>query len=389
MPNMNTKHVICTFLCVATIALAAYSPYPTKVVGGFAYDGEFSELYDSDYNAVPGNPINLTDIPFLVGDDFGYYIPGNAPWMWNDILRLRSGEGVILEFDHEVADDPDNPYGLDFTVYASYSPANADPYGWVSSDSDPEDIYLDLHNTISGGSANWSFRVSVSDGRHWYTYDYLATKENVAPICAVTLGSNENGEYWSDTASNLELPVNPNAWQDLYDSDEAVSVATIARTYKGAGGGISFDLSELPDNWYTNSLGQKYIKYIQIVSVGETEDDYIAIAGASDVAPKPPYEFKIESSKFTTAKSIILGHEVDSCGMEFSFTLDAGMDADKIRVLYVTKLSDMKTSNRTTLPHYVLSIDDEDAYGRRKVNAITAFPPQDNTGFFVLEYKDE
>ncbi|WP_054689319.1 VPLPA-CTERM sorting domain-containing protein [Desulfosarcina cetonica] len=180
------------------------------------------------------------------------------------ITTLNTGEYVTVKFDHQVEDDPLNPYGIDLLVFGNPFYVGS---GFVSDLSNMEDYML------VGGAWFEQLVVSVSqDGEEWYTYDSGPYCDSAFPTQAY-LWDSEN-EQWTDTESDFTKPVDP----DLADTLLAggMSAADAIALYDGSGGGTGFDLAESGYDW---------IQYVRVEGIeGFSGGEVDAFA---DVAPVP------------------------------------------------------------------------------------------------------
>jgi len=225
----------------------------------------------------------------------GVVSPYNPAWMAGELLTLN-GEGnyVTIEFDHNVVDDPNNPWGLDLIVFG-----NALLVGTK------KDYYEEASNPgnwqYTGVLADEKALVEVSaDGEKWFSF-------NNGPFCdswVPTQGyiydpanANTNlysGNAWWSVTTDATWPVNPN----MEASDAAgLTIETLSYRYDGSAGGAAFDIGKLklPKDEY----GRKYIKYVRISAYYDEEEDEWTVPevdAVADVRPATQYElWKIEN----------------------------------------------------------------------------------------------
>lgn len=266
---MNVKRIITILLTAGlaalTIAAYAYSPYATTLVS-YSSDLTGSGLYNDPY-AVLGQPstmfyntwggagnrrVKLVEPAYNVGPD-GEKL----------ITTINTGTSIVVEFDHQVMDDPLNPFGIDFLVFGNSFFAGSG--GSVS-----ESTNLNTFN-IGGGIFAENTKVSVSqDGTNWYTYDSGPYADSMFPTNAYLWDS--VNACWTDTESDYTKPVDPS----LTNADFAGTAAHAIELYNGSAGGTGFDLTE---------SGYSWIQYIKVEGVSGFAGG--EIDGFSDVAAVP------------------------------------------------------------------------------------------------------
>jgi hypothetical protein len=237
---------LCAVLGLAAPAIAS-SPFASTVISYNAGTGS-SPAYQ-DPAAALGSPARFT------GESFGFdgaVTPFNAPFEPDEIVQIGRGGHLTLGFDHDVADDALNPFGIDLLVFS-----NA--------------FYID--SAFPGGVASGVFggnigAVSVSqDGT------------NFVPVLSVgpvrpTLGYADLTDPYAATPglvpTDFTRPVDP-----TFDPT-GQSFASIVAAYNGSGGGIGIDLA---------GTGLSWIRFIRfdVASTGPLA----VIDGVSDVAPIP------------------------------------------------------------------------------------------------------
>jgi len=222
------------------------SPYATSVYS-----------YTSGANAVAGyDNANVTlgaptrAIPGDFGGDVTFF---NAPWQPEHIFSIGAGGELIVAFDHQVADDPLNPFGLDLIIFGnSYFVDTSYPNG------------------IAGAKAVEPGQIAVSqDHETWYDIAG-ALADDLFPTCGF---KDSSGPFASDgvTPTDFTLPVDPTIdWQNK-------SYSQIVSLYNGSGGGTGVDISPTGLDWI------QYVKvYQDSTDTWSTEIDAFA-----DVAAVP------------------------------------------------------------------------------------------------------
>jgi hypothetical protein len=261
------------------MSISAHSDFAVWVTddsGNFTASG----LYD-DAGAVLGMPV--TDYvgewdegtSKIVQSAYGEDLDGN-----NVLVKIFAGDYVVAKFDHKVANDPNNLYGVDFVVFHNgfYSTSSV-PDGYVDDNTDMSEVIVStaLLTDINGG-----LKVSVSqDGVNWYTYEDGPYGYGKAyPSQAYNWDQDQydaTGNGWSELADPLK-PVDPQLNSKLSNSS-TMSAAAIIAEYNGSAGGTGFDLAP---------SGFEWIKYVKV----EANDGYQygTVDAISDVAACGDYK---------------------------------------------------------------------------------------------------
>lgn len=268
----------------------AESPYGWRVVaadvaGYVGWDG-----VASDPGVALGAPARTVsgyqDIPVHPAT------PGESAWETDRIVKLATATGedaggsITVEFDHPVADDPRNPFGLDFIVF-SYRFITVQ--GGYYSTTDPGSASVRTDSMYAPAA-----RVEASaDGETWFDAGTGLSRERAF---APTLGYRydpENpdrslfGDYavtneWWGAPADATRPVDPSF--SLEDC-AGLSLAEICRRYDGSAGGTGFDIGglDLP----RDALGRKFIRFLRITSLKPGGE--ISLDAVADVAPAPSF----------------------------------------------------------------------------------------------------
>lgn len=247
-------------LVAISIAAFAYSPFATELVSSTGLTG--TSLYNDPY-AVLGKPstmfynawggagnrrVKLIEPAYNVGPD-GEKL----------ITTINTGQSIVVAFDHQVMDDPLNPYGIDFLVFGNSF--------FAGSGSASDATNLNTFN-ISGSVFAEYMKISISqDGTNWYTYDNGPYGDAMFPTNAYLWDS--VNACWTDTESDYTKPVDPS----LTSADFAGTAAHAVELYDGSAGGTGFDLAESDYSW---------IQYIKVEGVSGFAGG--EIDGFSDVA---------------------------------------------------------------------------------------------------------
>jgi hypothetical protein len=250
---------------IATACPAFASPFATEVVSA---TGPFGYSPYDDPQAALGKPTTWIKGSDVGGADMAcsmaYPAWNTDPDGNNLVTTITPNAQITVTFDHNIEDDPLNPYGIDFIVYGN------DLYwgsGMVNQNTDMDELY------ISSGTG-WADPGVVSVAQYedgpWYTFDtgpYFDTSTYPTQAFAWDSETDSWGEELDWTK-----PVDP----ELDPADFAgLSVAEVIAMYDGSAGGTGYDLSESGFDW---------IRYIKVESNGTSQPE---IDGFSDVAPVP------------------------------------------------------------------------------------------------------
>ncbi len=255
---------------VSSANLAAPWNNPTNALGRPTVDawGDWENIDPAEpVPVVPAYPpIRLAGFGDLAGDY---------------LVSIDTGGHLTLEFDHQVEDDPRNPYGLDLIVFGNMLHSGR---GQAWSNRDPNAFTLGATHITDAG------RVSVSqDGVTWLTYtngpyadDFAPTLGRVYdPTHAVTnLGA---WNRWWGSPTDPTRPHDPRLKAADYDGR---TLAEVCRAYGTSAGGTGFDLAVFADLPATSSNGCKWIRFVRIASTTLAPE----VDAVSDVAPVAPFE---------------------------------------------------------------------------------------------------
>jgi hypothetical protein len=253
-------------LILSGAVIASASPYATEVVD---YSGKFGNSPYNDPYSVLGKPSTVfknsgfstsTGVVKMVEPAYNVSPDGEKL-----ITTLNSGAYITVAFDHDVYDDPANPYGIDFLVFGNAFFVGS---GFVSDSTDAS-----TYKITSGSVFAEPVTVSVSqDGVNWYTYSSGPYADSYFPTQAYAWNQDlydSAGNGWTDEEMDFTKPVDPS----LTASDFAgLTLAEALELYDGSGGGTGFDLAE---------SGFEWIRYIKVTGYGGEIDAF------ADVAPVP------------------------------------------------------------------------------------------------------
>jgi hypothetical protein len=267
------------FLALSNAAtwIVAQSPYATELI---AQNGAYGVSFYSDPNAVLGEPTRIAGDP--ASGNSPYHISlvqaaQNRDVAGNNVVttlsRKSDGAGgftygsITVKFDHQVFDDPANPYGIDLNVFGNSFYGGA---GFVSDTTD-----MRTYNLVGVTSAE-PVVVSVSpDNINWYTYASGPYGDTPFPTQGYAWNAAQHdatGNGWTTSATDFTKPVNPTLASVLYPS--SLAAADAMSTYVGAGGGTGIDLAP---------SGFAWIQYVRVESnVAHLNGE---IDGFADVRP--------------------------------------------------------------------------------------------------------
>ena len=243
------RAIALTVVVLSSLAPSALaSSFATEVVSYTA--GSNVTAGYTDPNAALGSPARTTGS----GPFDGSLTPFNAPYQSSDIVSIGAGGQLTVRFDHPVADDSANPYGIDLIVYGNAF------------------LGIDFNTGLADGTIFAEpAHVAVSqDGVTWFTAS--VTADGMFPTLAYSDVTDPFGSDGSIPTSYTK-PVNP----ALGLADFAgKTTAEIAALYAGAGGGAGIDLS---------ALGLPWIQYVRVFQ--DAGDAYASDVDAFAAVPEP------------------------------------------------------------------------------------------------------
>lgn len=273
----------------------AESPYGYEVVESFTL--EKSPLYNQASNVLGHPTMGIFTSSSTYGDSGSTINPAYPAWSGGRLLSLvgDDDEGtpgfVTIKFDHDVLDDPNNPFGIDFLVFGN-------AFGVRNSDENIQLTTDPLTVSFTGKGSYENALVEVSqDGETWYAYEkgpyadsFMPTLGYLYDPAAPDTGLFNGNLYWG-RAARATRPVNPAC---SFSSFSGLNLAQVCQRYDGSAGGTGFDLAELP--LPENGNGVKWIRYVRISCVEESNDEgdfgynVPEIDAVADVAPVSDYE---------------------------------------------------------------------------------------------------
>ncbi len=271
----------------ATPPVAAESPYAWRVVAAdVAAGGDYSDPDNAlgapsrtvpGWGAIPPTTVN----------------PASPAWGPGRLVTLASavdddaGGSITVEFDHDVVDDPRNPFGLDFIVFGN-AMQTIGGNAYFDGVSDPATVRFATEAVIAERGL-----VEVSaDGETWFAFADGPWADDFAPSMgfrynpahpdpALFGGSAYTNEWWGEP-SDATRPVDP----AIRAADfKGKTLADYARLYDGSAGGTGFDISafDLP----RDAFGRKFIRFVRITTAEPGDDT--EVDAVSDVAPAPSF----------------------------------------------------------------------------------------------------
>lgn len=238
-----------------------------------------SGLPFTDPNSALGPPTMDT-----TGDGFDINVAETVPivpvyqaFRHYEITIIGTGGELILKFDHPVANDSNNPYGIDFIVFGN---AIQFPQGlWLNRN--PHDMFISDNLLIEQGLVS----VAQDPNGPWVTFDNGPYADDFAPTLGRVYDPNNAdptlgawNQWWSQP-TNPTLPLDPSlTTSDLIGK----TVAQAALLYGQSAGGTGFDLDDVGLDWF---------QYLKIENLsGSSEIDAIAdVSACGDfLHPFPP-----------------------------------------------------------------------------------------------------
>ncbi len=243
-------------LLLVTASAYAQSPFATSVVSSTGLTG--TGLYN-DPAAALGKPTTRFqdwDGPHRAKLTEGAY--NVAPTGEKLITKLNEGTSLTVAFDHDVVDDPNNPFGLDFIVFGNAF--------FLSNGFSDDTTDMNTFGLLGDVFAQ-PFEVAVSqNGTDWFSYG------GATPLPTNAYLWDRANARWTDTESDFTKPLDPT----LTPADFGGTAADGLDLYDGSGGGMGFDLA---------LSGLSSIRYIRVSGTAALHGG--SVDAFSDVAPVP------------------------------------------------------------------------------------------------------
>lgn len=203
---------------------ALASPYAT---GWSGYNpGSNPNTTYADPNAALGSPTRFTGVQFQYE---GAVNPFFAPFDPQDMVAISPGGSLTLSFDHDVHNQPGNPFGIDFNVFGNW-------------------FYALDGNVASSKFGAVGGMIEVSkDGSDWRTVDTHITDG------FATLGYVDT--FITDQAPAGNIPTDFTKAVDPSFNPIGKTLAEIIAGYNGSGGGTGVDFA---------STGLDFIRFVRL-----------------------------------------------------------------------------------------------------------------------------
>lgn len=252
------------FIFAAVISLASSaataSPFASRVVESVGYPTT-PGLYTNP-DSILGKPAvqfydafeDQTFRTSVVSAPYGTAADQSTPV----ITTIAASQSITVEFDHNVEDDPQNPFGVDlivfgnsfFTASSPVTPTTNMGSVNIASGVNSEPVTVEVAQSLSGPW--YSFAPRTADGL-FPTQGYLW---------------NEATSSWG-AESDFTKPVDPSLTEASF---AGLTAAEAIALYDGSGGGTGFDLA---------ASGFEWIRYVRLTGDGGEID------ALADVTPIP------------------------------------------------------------------------------------------------------
>jgi hypothetical protein len=230
------RAIALTAVCLLSGLLSLAGPasaasFATEVVS-YSAGSNVSAGYN-DPNAALGSPARSTGSGPFDGD----ITPFNAPYTPDQVVTVGAGGSLVVRFDHPVADDASNPYGMDLLVFGN---------AFLGIDFDT--------GAADGNVFAEPGRIAVSqDGVTWFDvtgvfadglYPTLAYQDPTGPF-----------SFGGTIPTSYTRAVNPALGAADFGGKTAQEIAAL---YGGSGGGSGIDLA---------ALGLPWIEYVRVTQL--------------------------------------------------------------------------------------------------------------------------
>ena len=302
---MFSRQWFSLLVLVAALSAAAESPFGATVVEHVTAARDFRF---NNPNNVLGAPTRFVNIYSGSWEGVGYSdvyggvvhpaVPAYGGGMHLSLISPDDEEPgyVIIAFDHDVLDDPDNPFGVDFIVFGNAGCTKSTTTGMTALD-DPATCRL----TAQGFPEESVVEVAQSPNGPWYGSPSWGTSDGFAPTLGhVYAPANADtnlysGNLWWGAPTDPTYPVDPRV---SFSNCAGLTLAELCQRYNGSAGGAGYDLADtnLPSD--AAHGGRKWFRYVRISCAyseepneegdyGFTEPEVDAVA---DVAPVSGYK---------------------------------------------------------------------------------------------------
>jgi len=252
--------IVFCFCLSVPVSVCGYdsSDFASEVVD---YNGPFGAGPYDDPNSVLGKPTtwmydDWDEVTYACSLVFPAYL--TDPNGGKLITTINDGAEIVVGFDHKVADDVGNLYGIDFIVFGNAAFA-AD--GWVEQDTDMGQYFLKSPTGVKSEPVLIS--VAQEPNGPWFSFENGPYGDTAFPTNAFAWDRDAND--WGEELDWLK-PADPNLSISEFDG---LSAADAIELYDGSAGGTGFDLNDLDPNDYAAlavdpNTGRKWIQYIKV-----------------------------------------------------------------------------------------------------------------------------
>ena len=283
---MKKKFIFCLWVIAFLVELSGGSDFAGVLVSS---RGPFGASPYYDPRAVLGPPTTAV----YDGWEGKVFTPSLVYAVWNitpdghpTVLTLGPGSAVVVGFDHNIADDVNNPYGIDFIVFGNTFFKRQG--GALTPTTDMGAVYLTHPASVND---EWvTVSVAQDPNGPWFTFP--ADRAAADALFPTNPFAWDNAaKQWGGQQDFLK-PVDPNLSIAAFNG---LSVPQAIALYNGSAGGTGFDLQWLnPDDYDALKTdphtGRKWIKYVKLTSSEWGEVDAVAdVAACGDYQhPVPP-----------------------------------------------------------------------------------------------------
>ncbi len=293
------------FLAAAgMMSVAAESPYGAEVVDCVTGSRDMRFNNSNNVLGAPSRFVNIYSGSWGgVGysDTYGGVVHPAVPAFSGGLhLSLISPDDeepgyVTIAFDHDVVDDPDNPFGVDFIVFGNSGCTKKSTTGMTALD-DPATCRL----TAEGFPEESVVEVAQNPNGPWYGSEKWRTSDGFAPTLGHMYDPDNadtrlySGNRWWGAPTDPTYPVDPRIG---FSDCAGLTLAELCQRYNGSAGGAGYDLADTGLPADAAHGGRKWFRYVRISCAyseepnedgdyGFTEPEVDAVA---DVAPVSGY----------------------------------------------------------------------------------------------------
>ena len=274
-----------TLLLAALAGVANASDFASVMV---SFQGPFGSVPYNDPNAVLGPPTTqVLDSGKVFTPSLVYGAWNKTPQGQRTVLTLGPASHVVVGFDHNVADDINNPHGIDFIVFSNTFFQRQGSTSYLTPTTDMDTVYLTSPASLND---EWVM-VSVAQDPNgpWFSFPDGPAAGDLFPTNPYAWDS--GSKQWGGQLDFLRS-VDPNLSITAFNG---LSVPQAIALYDGSAGGTGFDLQWLSPADYDAlktdpHTGRKWIRYVKLTSGEWGEVDAIAdVAACGDYQhPFPP-----------------------------------------------------------------------------------------------------